>query len=114
MAAETTTKQMALTRNAGFMERVVATLDRAATFVLIEPLLTPFHAERAAYAKLVIENPLAKAQQAGPQVVMGVNVIATTTYDETFGVASCSILDIDLEAQINTLFNGLAGIDQAV
>jgi len=114
MAAETTTKQMALTRNVGFMERVVAMLDRAATLVLVEPLVTPFHLERATYAKQVIQTPIQSATQAGPQIVMGVNVIAATVYDETFAVASCPILDIDLESQINTLFNGLAGIDQAV
>jgi len=114
MAAEVSTKQMALTRNVGFMERVTAMLAQAAGVVLAEPLATPFHAERAQYAKQVVLTPVQATVQAGPQVVMGVNVVITTTYDEVTQIAQCSILDIDLEAQINTLWNALGGIDTAV
>ena len=42
---------------------------------------------------------------------MGVNVINTTAYDETEQKATCSIADIDLQSQILTLWNALAGID---
>jgi|SRR6187399_1680431 len=113
MAAETSTKQMALLRNAGFMERVQAMMARAAGVVLSEPLATPFHAERAQYAKQVVLIPAQSAAQAGPQVVMGVNVINDTTYDELAQTSQCTILDIDLESQINTLWNALGGIDTA-
>lgn len=114
MAAETSTKQMALLRNVGFMERVQAMLARAAGVVLSESLATPHHLERATYAKQVVQIPAQATVQAGPQVVMGVNVINATTYDEVTQIAQCSIADIDLESQINTLWNSLGGIDTGV
>ena len=114
MPAETSTKQMALLRNAGFMERVTAMLAQAAGVVLAEPLATPFHLARAQYAKQVVTTPLQSTTQAGPQVVMGINVILSTTYDEITQTSQCAILDIDLESQINTLWNALGGIDTGV
>lgn len=114
MAIETSTKQMALFRNVEFMERVQAILAQAAGVVLNEPLITPFHLERALYAKQVVITPLQSTIQAGPQIVMGINVVNTTIYDEITKTSECSILDIDLEAQINTLWNALGGIDTAV
>jgi hypothetical protein len=51
------------------------------------------------------------AEQAGPQVVMGVNVVASTTYDEETKPSTSTIADIDLQSQIVTLWNSLAGID---
>jgi len=113
MAAETSTKQMALLRNVGFMERVQAMLAQAAGVVLSEPLATPFHAERAQYAKQVVLIPAQATVQAGPQIVMGVNVVLSTTYDEVTQTSQCSIADIDLESQVNTLWNSLGGIDTA-
>lgn len=114
MAVDVTTKQMALTRDtgpAGFMERVQATMARAAGGVLSEPGTTPYHQPRALYAQKVIANPPQASLQAGPQVVMGVNVVNTTTYDEATQTSTCTIADIDLESQIATLWNALGGID---
>jgi len=114
MAVEVSTQQMALTHDTlpgGFMERVTAMLAFACSTVLSEPAATPFHASRAAYATGVTRNPAQAATVAGPQVVMGVNVVATTTYDEATKVATCTIADIDLQSQILTLWNALAGLD---
>lgn len=111
MAVETSVKQMALTRNVEFMERVQAMLAKTAGDVLSEVGTTPYHAYRAQYAQQVVRTPQIMAAQAGPVVVMGVNVIAATTYDEANKVASCTILDLDLQSQIMTLWNALAGID---
>jgi hypothetical protein len=111
MAVETSTKQMALTRNSAFMERVQAMLAQATSGVLSEPGDTPYHLFRAQYAQRVVQNPAGAAFQAGPQVVMGVNVINTTTYDEVNKTAECAIADIDLQSQIATLWNSLGGID---
>src|SRR5262245_29216462 len=114
MAVETTVKQMALTRDAGpggFMERVQATMAQVTNTILSEPAATAYHQGRAAYAQRVVANPVQAAQQAGPQVVMGVNVINTTVYDEATKTSTCSIADIDLESQILTLWNALAGLD---
>jgi hypothetical protein len=112
--AETTVQQMALTRDTGpggFMERVTATLAYACNTILNEPGNTPYHPGRAAYAQRVVQMPQQAAMQAGPQVVMGVNVVNATTYDEVTKVATCTIADIDLQSQILTLWNSLAGID---
>lgn len=113
MAVETTVKQMALTRDVGpggFMERVTATLAFVSTGILSEPSDTPYHDGRTMYAQKVVASPQQAATQAGPQVVMGVNVVNTTTYDEDTKMAKCTITDIDLQSQIQTLWNSLAGL----
>jgi hypothetical protein len=109
--AETSTQQMALTRNPEFMERVTAMMARVAGVVLSEPGTVPYHPDRAAYAKNVVVNPSMTTSQAGPQVVMGVNVIAATVYDEETKTSTCPIADIDLESQITSLWNALGGIN---
>lgn len=114
MAVNTTSKQMALTRDigpGGFMERVQATLAFTATGILSEPAATPHREGRVAYAQRVIANPGASAQMGGPIISMGVNVVNTTTYDEPSKTSTCTIADIDLESQIRTLWNALAGLD---
>ena len=93
------------------MERVQAMLAFVTSTVLSEPGTTPYHQSRAFYAQKVVSNPAQAATQAGPQVVMGVNVVAATTYDEATKTATCTIADIDLQSQILTLWNALAGID---
>ena len=114
MPVEISVQQMALTRDTGpggFMERVTAMLARVAGVVLGEPGTTPYHQGRALYAQKVGQNPQQAATQAGPQVVMGVNVIAATTYHEETKTSTCTIADIDLESQITTLWNALGGLD---
>jgi len=110
-------QQMALTRDlgpGGFMERVQAILALVTPTVLGEPAATPYHAQRARYAQQVVGNPRQMTELGGPHIVMGVNVINTTTYDEATKVATCTIADLDLQSQIVTLWNTLAGIDTAV
>ena len=112
--AETSVQQMALTRDTGpggFMERVTAMMARVAGVVLQESGNTPYHQSRAFYAQQVVKQPQQAAAMAGPQVVMGVNIIASTTYDEPNKTSTCTAADIDLESQITTLWNALAGID---
>ena len=114
MAVDVTTQQMALTRDTqpgGFMERVQAMMAQVGTGVLSEAGSTPYHQPRAFYAQKVVGNPGQAAQQAGPQVVMGVNVIAATTYHEETKTSTCTIADLDLQSQIMTLWNALGGID---
>ena len=114
MAVDVSVQQMALTRDTGaggFMERAQAMLAFVCATILSEPGTTPYHQSRAFYAQKVVANPQQAATQAGPQVVMGVNVVAATTYDESTKTATCTIADIDLQSQILTLWNALAGID---
>jgi len=111
MAVETSVQQMALTRNAEFMDRVTAMLAFVTNTVLNEPSATPYHQQRATYSQRVVNMPQQAAQTAAPQIVMGVNVVAATTYDEATKIATCTIADLDLQSQIVTLWNSLAGID---
>ena len=114
MAVEDSVKQMALTRDTGpggFMERVQAILALVAGIVLSEAAATPYHQSRAFYAQKVVQNPVQAAMDAGPQVVMGVNIKLTTTYDEGTQTATCTATDPELESQIVTLWNALGGLD---
>jgi hypothetical protein len=114
MAVETSTKQMALTRDTGpggFMERVQAMLAFVTGTILNEPGSTPYHQPRAFYAQKVVQNPRQAAELGGPQIVMGVNIVASTTYDEETKTSVCTAADIDLQSQILSLWNSLAGID---
>jgi hypothetical protein len=112
--AETSVQQMALTRDTGpggFMERVQAMLCFVAGTILSEAGTIAYHSKRAEYAQRVVQSPSFAAAQAGPQVVMGVNIVASTTYDEATKTSICTAADIDLQSQIVTLWNSLAGID---
>src|SRR5262245_4414991 len=111
MAVDITTQQMALTKNLQFMDRVTAIMARVAGQILSESAGTPYHQGRAFYAQSVTKDAQQASRQAGPQVVMGVNVINSTTYDEQKGESTCTIADIDLESQVLTLWNSLAGLD---
>lgn len=115
MAVETSVKQMGLTRDTGpggWMERVqVLLVKTAAQAILVEPATTAYHQGRAYYAQKVMQNPQQSATQAGPAVSMGINVIATTTYDEATKTSTCTATDPELESQIATLWNALAGLD---
>ena len=117
MAVEVSVKQMALTRDTGpggFMERCQAMLARQAGEVLdSEAAATPLHSQRALYARKVVDNPPQAASAGGPIIVMGVNVINTTTYDEVAKTSTCTIADLDLQSQIATFWNRLGGIDAA-
>ena len=112
--AAVSTQQMALTRDtgpAGFMERVQALLALVARQVLNEAGTTPYHQGRAVYAQRVVANALQCATAGAAIIVMGVNVIATTTYDEATKTSTCTASDPELESQITTFWNTLAGLD---
>jgi hypothetical protein len=85
MAVDVSTQQMALTRDlgpGGFMERVTALLAYVADAVLRESVGTAYHSGRALYAQKVIANPAQAATAGGPLLVMGINIVSKTTYDE--------------------------------
>jgi len=114
MAVETSTKQMALTRDTGpggFMERVTAVMAYTANAVLSESLGTPYHSGRALYAQRVSQNPTQAAIAGGPLIVMGINISSKTTYDEATQTSTCTATDLEVQSQIMTDWNGLAGLD---
>jgi len=115
--ADTTTAQMALTRDTGaggFMERITAILAYTADAVLREAASTPYHPGRALYAQRVMQNPPQAAQQGGPLIVMGINISSKTTYDEATKTSVCTATDLEIQSQVMTDWDGLAGIDAAV
>src|SRR5262245_32710611 len=114
MAVEQSVAQMALTRDTGaggFMERVTTLLALVAGSVLSEPTTTPYRQGRVLYAQKVIDLPAARAQQAGPILVMGVNITSKTLYDEATKTATCTSTDTEIQSQIQTFWNIFAGLD---
>lgn len=114
MAVETTTKQMALTRDTGpggFMERVIAQILNVAGDVLKEFAGEPYHAQRASYAQRVVNGPQIAATNGGPLIVMHTAIADATTYDETTKTSVCTAPDHFVETAIKECWNGLAGID---
>jgi len=112
--ADQSTAQMALTRDTGpggFMERITAILAFTADTVLRESAGTAYHPGRALYAQKVMMNPAQAATQGGPLIVMGVNIASKTVYDPTTKTSVCSAADIEIQSQIQTDWNGLAGLD---
>jgi len=112
--ADQSTQQMALTRDTGpggFMERVVAIMAYTADSVLRESGGTPFHQGRASYAQRVLANPFQAATQGGPLIVMGVNISSKTTYNEATKTSVCTATDLEVQSQVMTDWNGLAGLD---
>jgi flagellar hook protein FlgE len=114
MAVEQSVAQMALTRDTGpggFMERTTAILATTAGSVLSEAATTPYHQGRALYAQRVVANPSQAATQGGPMIVMGVNITSTTIYDEGTKTATCTATDLQIQSQLMTFWNHLAGLD---
>jgi hypothetical protein len=114
MAVEQSVAQMALTRDTGpggFMERVTTLMALVGGSILSESGSTPYHQGRAFYAQKVIAMPQQAATQAGPILVMGVNITTRTTYDEVTKSSTCTATDTEIQSQIQTMWNAFAGLD---
>jgi len=112
--ADQSTAQMALTRDTGpggFMERITAILSFTAQSVLTESAGSAYHPGRALYAQKVMANPSQAATQGGPLIVMGVNVASKTVYDPVTKTSVCTAADIEVQSQIMSDWNALAGLD---
>jgi hypothetical protein len=42
---------------------------------------------------------------------MGINISSTTTYDEATKTSVCTASDLEIQSQVMTDWNGLAGLD---
>lgn len=103
--------QMALASSQHFVSRIEAALVKIAVQVVNESTATPLHAARLAYAQRVLGNPPSYAAAIAPVLVMRTNIFAAaTTYD--FEVASPvnAATDADIESQISTDWNIIAGV----
>jgi len=103
--------QQALSRDMNFQLRVRANLMDAAWSVLDEPEPTEFHAQRAAYARQVINNPDGFVATVSAWIVMRPGVFPfETSYDFKIPAAVSSSGDPDIKTQLLADWNDLAGI----
>jgi hypothetical protein len=110
MANDSFTQQR-LAADATFQGRVRAALATVAWQVLNEDPATPNHANRLTYARNVITNLTFGAQTASPWLVERPNLRAfETSYDFESGTVVTAAADADIESQIATDWDVLAGV----
>jgi hypothetical protein len=103
--------QQALADSTGFRLRLQNALTKIAFQVLDEPPSTEFHSQRAAYAQRVINGPQQIAIQLAPSFVNRPNVFAfETTFDFAMREVVTASGDPDIESQVFTDWNKLAGV----
>jgi hypothetical protein len=91
------------------MERAQASMVKVAATVLDEAPGAHYQ-QRTFYAQHVMQLPRQSTEQAGTAIVMGSTIIAKTTYDEQTKTSICTATDSEMDAQILSLWNVLAGI----
>jgi hypothetical protein len=103
--------QQALAADRRFQQRLQNALTKIAWQVLEEDPSTLHHAERADYAHTVNQNPQVTAQQLASSFVNRPNVIQfTTSYDFIVGGTVTAAGDPDIESQLMTDWNKMAGV----
>jgi hypothetical protein len=103
--------QQALARDPRFLIRLQAALATVAWQVIGEDPQTPNHAERKLFARQVISNPTGTAAIFAASLVMRTNVFNfATTYDFEQGAVVTASGDADIESQLATDWNVLAGV----
>jgi hypothetical protein len=103
--------QQALAAEAQFHKRLQNGLTKVAWQVFEEDPSTLHHAERAAYANRVNNNQTQTAQQLAPSFVNRPNIINfATSYDFEIGATVTAAGDPDIESQLMTDWNTLAGV----
>jgi hypothetical protein len=103
--------QTSLAADPHFHKRLQNALTKIAWEVLEEDPSTLYHAERAAYAQKVNGAPMQTAQQLAPSMVNRPNLVQfNTSYDFTVGATVTASGDPDLESQLVTDWNKLAGV----
>lgn len=111
MAANDAFTQQALAVDRRFVQRLQNALAKVAWQVLEEPPATLHHTERVQYAHVVNSNPAGTAQSLAPSFVTRPNVMNfQTSYDFTVGGVVTAAGDADLESQLATDWNELAGV----
>src|SRR5215471_16133238 len=111
MPANNAFSQQALAADPRFRLRLQNALAKVAWQVLEESPDTVHHAERAQYAHSVSNNPATVANQIAPAFVNRPNVIQfETSYSFDVGAVVTASGDADIESQLSTDWNFLAGI----
>lgn len=103
--------QQALAADARFQKRLENALGRVAWQVLQEDPATLHHAERAGFANRVITSPQQMAYQLASSFVGRPNVINfETSYNFSIPGTVTASTDADIEAQLMTDWNQMAGV----
>jgi hypothetical protein len=103
--------QQALANDPRFRQRLQNALGKVAWEVLGEDPLTVHHTERAAYANTVLANPQQTTAQLASSFVGRPNVFGfETSYNFTVGGVITAAGDPDIESQLHTDWNALAGV----
>ncbi len=103
--------QQALAADHRFVTRVSNSYGKVAWEVLNEDPGVPNHAQRAQFAQRVTQNPFQMAQQLAPSFVNRPNVINfATSYDFIIGGTVTAASDADLESQLHSDWDDLAGV----
>lgn len=104
--------QQALAADSHFHKRLTAALAAVAWQVIAEAENTPNHEQRKNYARTtVLPNLSGVAVQIAPWIVMRPNVLNfSTSYDFALGAVVTTSGDADLQSQLLTDWNVLAGI----
>lgn len=109
--SNTARTQMALASSQHFVSRLEAALVKIAIEVLNEADTVEDHAARAEYAKRVLGSPASYAASIAPVVVMRTNIfIPATSYDFEIGAVVNAASDADMESQLATDWNLIAGV----
>lgn len=103
--------QQALAADVRFRQRLENALGKVAWEILGEDPATLHHAERAAYANRVISSPPQMAMQLASSFVGRPNVFGfETSYNFQVGGVVTAAGDPDIESQLHTDWNALAGV----
>jgi hypothetical protein len=102
--------QQRLAADLTFQGRVRSAIANVAWSVLGEDPGTPNHAARQSFARSVINNLTYSAQTVTPWIVERPNLLAfATSYDFTAGSVVTAATDADIESQLLTDWDVLAG-----
>ena len=111
MAGNNAFTQQALAADPRFRLRLQNALMKVAWEVLEETPTTEFHVQRAQYARAVTNAPAQSAQQLSSSFVNRPNVFNfETTYSFELGAVLTASGDPDMESQLHTDWNELAGV----
>lgn len=103
--------QQALANDQRFRQRLENALGKVAWEILNEDPATVHHTERATYANRVLASPNQMASQLASSFVGRPNVFSfATSYDFTVGGVVTASGDPDIESQLHTDWNQLAGV----
>lgn len=105
------TKAKELAQNRSLLSRVQACMVETALEVLAEDPATANHAERAVYAKAILNGEAEVSAQVMLSVTTNATLLAGVTHESpSSDAASAEVSDGDIEFQIAAVWNALAGV----